>query len=73
MTPMNIAGAQSTIQRAVPPGATYRVAEAALMAGLHKETVRRRIRAGKIKAWGSPQRVVLADLFTPHTPACGLK
>ena len=68
MTPMTMNQAQSTIQRAVPAGATYRVAEAALMTGLHKETIRRRIRAGKLTAWGSPQRVVLADLLAPQAP-----
>ena len=55
MTPMTIAEAQSAILRAMPLGATYKVAEAALMVGLHEDTVRRRIRAGKLRTWGSPQ------------------
>ena len=65
MTPMTIAEAQSAVLRAMPLGATYKVAEAALMVGLHEDTVRRRIRAGKLRTWGSPQRV-LADLL-PQT------
>ena len=67
------AEAQSALKRAMPPGATYKVAEAALMAGLHEDTVRRRIRAGKLRTWGSPQRVLLADLLAPNTPGCRQK
>ena len=68
MTPMTIAEAQSAVLRAMPLGATYKVAEAALMVGLHEDTVRRRIRAGKLRTWGSPQRVLLADLLAPNAP-----
>jgi hypothetical protein len=67
MMPTTIPKARSTVERAITPGATYKVAEAALMVGLHKETIHRRIRAGKLKAWGSPQRVAIADLLAPNT------
>jgi len=42
------------------------VTEAALLTRLNPETIRRRIRRGTVRAWGTPWRVVLADLIQPY-------
>jgi len=67
--PTTVTEAQRIIERAVRPAALYRVAEAAMMVGLHDETIRRRIRAGKVRAWGSPHKVALDDLLPPYKPS----
>lgn len=69
MMPTTVTGAHSTLERAVRPAALYRVSEAALMVGLDDETIRRRIRAGKVRAWGSPHKVSLDDLLPLYTPS----
>jgi hypothetical protein len=45
-----------------------RVAEAAAIAGLNPETLRRRIRRGELPAWGSPRRVALNDVLQQFVP-----
>ena len=47
------------------------VTEAAHQVGIHPETVRRRIRAGTLRAYGHPRtlRVKLTDLLQPYRPA----
>jgi hypothetical protein len=68
MMPTTLPDAQSTLEHAVRPAGLYRVSEAALMVGLHDETIRRRIRAGKVRAWGSPHKVALDDLMPRYEP-----
>ncbi len=50
------------------PGSLRRVRDAALIVGLHPETINRRIRAGEIPAYGFPRRVDLADLNKLYEP-----
>jgi excisionase family DNA binding protein len=47
------------------------VTEAANQIGIHPETLRRRIRAGTLRAYGRPRtlRVKLKDLLQPYRPA----
>ena len=68
MLPTTVTDAQSTLEHSLRPGALYTVSEAALMVGLHDETIRRRIRAGKVRAWGSPHKVALDDLMPLYKP-----
>ncbi len=68
MLPTTVTDAQSTLEHSLRPGALYTVSEAALMVGLHDETIRRRIRAGKVRAWGCPLKVSLDDLMPPYEP-----
>jgi hypothetical protein len=50
-------------------GGLMSVTEAALLTRLNPETIRRRIRRGTVRAWGTPWRVMVADLLEPfHTP-----
>lgn len=42
------------------------VTEAALLTRLNPETIRRRIRRGTVRAWGTPWRVLIADLIRPY-------
>ncbi len=66
---MTIAEAKRVFEKLPPPCGLMRVSEAAAAAGLHPETVRRRIRRGEVRAWGFPHRVLVADLLQEYEPA----
>jgi hypothetical protein len=65
---MTIKQAAAVLRGIAEPGRLLRVRDAAAMAGLHEETVRRRIRSGEVPAYGFPYRVNLADLLKPYEP-----
>ncbi len=48
----------------------YKVRDAARLLGLNPYTIRKRIRAGTITAWGKPLRVRPRDLLVPYEPPC---
>jgi hypothetical protein len=58
------------VRRTAPPFGLMKVVEAAAIAGLNPETLRRRIRRGELAAWGSPRRVALADVMQQFEPPC---
>jgi excisionase family DNA binding protein len=71
MTPTTITDAQTTLEQAVRPAGLLRVREASMMVGLNRETVRRRIRRGEIRAWGRPQKIPFDELMPIYVPqAC---
>jgi hypothetical protein len=45
-----------------------KVSDAAAIAGVNPETLRRRIRRGQLQAWGSPRRVALNDVLQQFVP-----
>ena len=65
MMPMTLAQARSTIER---PVGLMRVADAAAVAGVSIETLNRRIRAGRLLAFGRPRRVCLDHVLAPFVP-----
>jgi hypothetical protein len=46
-----------------------KIAEAAAIAGVNSETIRRRVRRGELAAWGSPRRVALGDVLRQYIPS----
>ena len=50
------------------PRGLMRVPEAAMLVGLNPFVIWRRIRAGKIKAFGRPRRIFVEDLLEPVVP-----
>jgi hypothetical protein len=60
-----IAAARKTVSAALTPERLMKVSEAAMVAGLNPETLRRRIRLGQLRAWGFPRRVLIEDVLPP--------
>ena len=60
--------AHSILQRVRPSIGLMKISEAAQLAGLHPETIRRRVRRGELAAWGNPRRVDLNDLLKLFVP-----
>jgi hypothetical protein len=73
MMPMTIAEARRTIERVARPVGLMRVTEAAAIAGVSIETLNRRIRAGRLQAFGRPRRVCLDDVLAPFVPVAKQK
>jgi excisionase family DNA binding protein len=65
---MDLAEARKLLRRTAPPG-LLRISEAAAVAGVHPETLRRRVRKGELPAWGSPRRVRREDVLKQFIPA----
>jgi hypothetical protein len=64
---MDLNEARKALRRTAPPG-LLKIAEAAAVAGVHAETLRRRVRRGELAAWGSPRRVALTDVLRQFIP-----
>lgn len=67
---MKMNEAKRIVRRAAPAVGLMKISEAALIAGLNPETLRRRVRRGDLAAWGSPRRVALADVMAQFVPHC---
>jgi hypothetical protein len=65
---MEINDAKKILRRNAPPFGLMRISQAAALAGLHPETLRRRIRRGELAAWGFPRRVAYADVVRQYEP-----
>jgi hypothetical protein len=65
---MEMKDVKKVLRRAAPPAGLMRISEAALVAGVCAETLRRRVRRGELAAWGSPRRVALADILEQFMP-----
>jgi hypothetical protein len=65
---MDLNEARKVLRRTAPPG-LLKIADAAAVAGVHAETLRRRVRRGQLAAWGSPRRVALADVLRQFIPS----
>ncbi len=62
-------GQAARVLSAIPePFRLLRVREAAVVTGMHRRTIYRRIRNGEVRAWGNPRRVVIDDLLRPFVP-----
>ena len=69
METMSFKEARAVLREIPAPGGLLKVSDAAEIVGLNPETLRRRIRRGQLKAWGSPRRVAIADILFPVLPA----
>jgi hypothetical protein len=69
MMPTTVTEARRTLERFARPVGLMRVAEAALVAGVSVETLNRRIRTGRLPAWGRPRRVCLDHVLQPFMPS----
>lgn len=66
---MDLKEAKKVLNRIPPPSfGLMKVSDAAALAGLHPETLRRRIRRGELVAWGSPRKVAYADVMRQFMP-----
>ncbi len=65
---MTTTEAQHVLDTIPPPHGLMRVNDAAAAAGIHPETVRRRIRRGEVRAWGRPRQVLVSDLLPQYQP-----
>jgi hypothetical protein len=65
---MNMNTAKKVLRRTAPSGGLMRISEAALVAGVCAETLRRRVRRGELAAWGSPRRVAIGDVLEQFVP-----
>jgi hypothetical protein len=66
-----IEAARRVLAPIATPERLLKVNDAALVAGLNPETIRRRIRRGQIRAWGFPHRVLLDDVLQPYARRSG--
>ena len=65
---MDIHEAKKVLERIPPPFGLMKISEAAALAGLHPETLRRRVRRGELRAWGFPRKVRYADVMQQFIP-----
>jgi len=65
---MDLNEARKVLRRQPPPG-LMKIADAAAIAGVNPETLRRRVRRGELAAWGSPRRVALGDVLQQFIPS----
>ena len=65
---MELSDAKKAIRRNPPTFGLMKISQAAALAGLHPETLRRRVRRGELTAWGFPRRVALADVLEQFNP-----
>ncbi len=65
---MTLAAARSTLSQIADASGLMRISHAALIAGVNRETIYRRIRRGELRAYGSPWRVAIADLLAEQNP-----
>ena len=67
---MTLTEAKATLENALVPSPVelMKISEAALVLGVNDETLRRRIRQGKLRAWGArgTMRVRLSDLLPEY-------
>jgi hypothetical protein len=60
---MELSDAKKAIRRNPPTFGLMKISQAATLADLHLETLRRRVRRGALAAWEFPRRVALADVL----------
>lgn len=70
---MSLPQATTILSKMPHAGSLYRVRDAALIVGLHEDTIQRRIRSGEVPAYGFPRMVALADLLKPYERKCRKK
>src|SRR4051794_6649235 len=54
---MDLPEARNFLRQVPPPMGLMKISEAAAIAGVCAETLRRRVRRGELAAWGNPRRV----------------
>ncbi|MBS1856113.1 MAG: hypothetical protein JST11_12160 [Acidobacteria bacterium] len=65
---MEMNEAKKVLLRTAPTFGLLKISEAAMVAGVNPETLRRRVRRGELAAWGFPRRVALADVLAQFVP-----
>jgi hypothetical protein len=66
---MDVNDAKKVLNSIPPPSfGLMKISEAAALAGLHPETLRRRVRRGELPAWGFPRKVAYTDVMKQFEP-----
>lgn len=65
---MQLTETKNILRQVPPPMGLMKISEAALVAGVCAETLRRRVRRGELAAWGSPRRVSIKDILQQFVP-----